>query len=53
MSFRSQIAMCTWASLYGSHAEQIREDLNELELQAKIIFPADNYKTPLRVIARK
>jgi len=37
--------LSTCASLYCSHAKQIREDLVELELQAKATLPDGNRRT--------
>ena len=37
-----RLLLSTCASLYCSHAKQIREDLDDIELQAKATLPTGN-----------
>jgi len=37
-----RLLLSTFASLYCSHAKQIREELDDIELQAKVTLPTGN-----------
>jgi len=42
------LLLSTVVGLYGSRAKQSREDLNELEYQAKVTLPTANHRAPLQ-----